>query len=260
MIGHSATIGTGHRPARLVKLRICNHTDLTSVLGHCSSYLKNMEEEVMKRLIMIMILGMIFTSCTIFTSRMRNSPRVLLFIRDGSADLEFMLTQEVGVMRETIERAGIQVDVATLTGEPIITDSIVFFIPDLKLSDVRVADYQGFILPCMAAGSAPVAPETIALVQEAAEDGKPIAAQFNAVRTLAEAGLLQDKRYAFLEEVDVNVFTDFNGALYAGNGVVQDGNILTSGICPYAARALGIQDGTEELASTLIAAINAGSD
>ena len=206
----------------------------------------------MKRLFFLLLLGTIFTSCT------QESPRVLLFIRDGSIDLEFMLTQEVGVMTETLEQAGIEVDIATLTGEPITADSIEL-IPDLKLSDARVANYQGFILPCMAAGDSPVAPETIALVQEASAEGKPIAAQFNAVRTLAKAGLLQGKKYAFLSEVDVNELTDFKEASYSGNGVIQDGNIMTSGICPYAARARSIQDGTKELTSTLIEAIKAKS-
>jgi hypothetical protein len=48
---------------------------------------------------------------------------------------------------------------------------------------------------------------------------------------------------------------DFKDASYAGTGVVQDGNIITSGICPYAARNVEIQHGTEELCQKLAEAI-----
>lgn len=127
--------------------------------------------------------------------------------------------------------------------------------PDLKISEVSVSNYAGFILPCMAAGASPPAPETVEMVKKALAEGKPVAAQFNAVRTLAKAGVLVDKKYAFLREVDVTEFPDFKGALYAGSGVIQDGNIITSGVCPYAARESGIEHGTKELSQTLAEAI-----
>ncbi len=206
----------------------------------------------MKRLFILLLLGTIFTSCK------QDTPRVLLFIRDGAADLEFMLKEEVGVAKKMLEQAGIEVVVATLAGEPITAGSTELR-PDLKLSDVRVADYQGFILPCMAAGASPAAPETIAMVEKAAAEGKPVAAQRNAVRTLAKSGVLVGKRHAFGREIDVTELTDFKGGLYSGTGVIQDGNIITSGICPYAARTRGVQHGTEELTRTLIEVIKARS-
>jgi hypothetical protein len=45
-------------------------------------------------------------------------------------------------------------------------------------------------------------------------------------------------------------------AISSGDGVVQDGNIITSGICPHMAKMGGKQDGTSKLTEALIAEIN----
>jgi protease I len=186
----------------------------------------------------------------------QDSQKVLLFMRDGSLDLEFMLTKEVGVMKEALEQSGFKVDVATLTGEPISTGSI--RMKPLKLGDVAVADYAGFILPCMASEDSPgtpIAAEAVAMVKNAAAAGKPVAAQLGSVRILAKAGLLRGTKYASVPVLRFNERPDFEGSIYAGNGIVQDGNIITSGVCPYMARRSGLKDGTEELIRALIDAI-----
>ena len=81
----------------------------------------------------------------------QESKKVLLFIRDGSGDLEYTLKAEVGVMEQMIEQSGLTVVIATVSGQPLITESV-HLTPDLKLIDVDIADYSGFILPCMHAG------------------------------------------------------------------------------------------------------------
>jgi hypothetical protein len=43
------------------------------------------------------------------------------------------------------------------------------------------------------------------------------------------------------------------GAIYSGRDVVQDGNIITSGVCPYIKQMRGWPDGTAELTQKLIA-------
>ena len=171
-----------------------------------------------------------------------NKEKVLLFIRHGSsADIEYMVQQEVGVMMRMLEEAGFKVIVATDSGEPIkdlITKSKLLK-PDLKLADVRINDYVGIIMPCMAKGrySQPT-PEEISLVKEALAQGKPIAAQRWASSILGEAGVLEDKKCAL-------PFGEFEG-------VIQDGNIITSSYCPYAARYYGTDDGTPELTKLFI--------
>lgn len=183
----------------------------------------------------------------------QDAPKALMFIRGGSADWEFMLTQEAGVMYQVLEANGIQVDVATASGDPISAGSV-NYTPDFRLADVDIAGYAAVILPCMAA-SLFVDPGATRMVMEAAGAGKLIAAQFNSVYTLAEAGLLKGKKYAHLSEIDPNQFPGFEGAQFAGSGIVRDGNVFTSGICPYMARARGVPDQTEEFTQALADAI-----
>jgi hypothetical protein len=49
------------------------------------------------------------------------------------------------------EDAGYPIVVATVDGQPARGPSITLK-ADLKMADVQVADYKGFIVPCMAAG------------------------------------------------------------------------------------------------------------
>ena len=205
----------------------------------------------MKRLFILLLLATVFTSCT------KDTPKVLLFIRgDGlkSYDLELMLTKEVGVMKEILEQSGFEVAVASVSGEPIVAGSTSLK-PDLKLDEVSIADYAGFILPCMA-DSGSLAPEAVTMVKKAAAEGKPVAAQFGSVMILARAGVLMGKKYAYYTEVDVNKLPEFKGGVYSGTGVIQDGNIITSAICPFWAREKELQDGNEELTRALIEAIS----
>ena len=60
-----------------------------------------------------------------------------------------MLTKEVGVMVSMLEKAGYKVVVASASGQPI-TGGATTLKPDLKLADVKVDDYAGFMFPCMA--------------------------------------------------------------------------------------------------------------
>lgn len=186
----------------------------------------------------------------------QDAPKALLFIRGGSADWEFMLSREAGVIHRVLQEAGIEVDVATASGDPISAGSI-NFTPDLRLRDVVITDYSAFVLPCMAAGTY-VAPGAVVMVREAAAAGKLVAAEYNSAFTLAEAGLLKGKKYALGAEVDPARYPGFEEAVYSGSGVVQDGNLITSGICPYMARQRGVPDQTEEFAGAIVDAITGG--
>jgi putative intracellular protease/amidase len=187
----------------------------------------------------------------------QSSNQVLLFIRDGSGDLNYTLKAEVSVMKKILEQAGFTVVIASVSGEPLVTDSI-NITPDLKLGDVRVNDYLGFILPCMHAGASleKVNPQAVLMVKQAVLDNKPIAVQHASIMTLALAEVLQGKQYTYHAEVNVNDYPNFKGSDYKGRGVIRDGNIITSGICPYLGMLWGIEDGTEQLTRLLIATIN----
>jgi putative intracellular protease/amidase len=207
----------------------------------------------MKRSLGAILLG----TCILSVAFAQNTPKVLLFMRNAekSGDLEYMLKKEVGVMKDTLEKSGFKVVVATLDGSSFTAGSTTVT-ADIKLADAKVADYAGFILPCLAVPSYPAPPEVskeaIALVKSAIAAGKPVAEQTGSIWTLAEAGLLKGKKYAYAFEEKSPYFA---GAIFAGTGVVRDGLILTSGICPYMALKMNTKDGTEQLALALAAAM-----
>jgi putative intracellular protease/amidase len=173
---------------------------------------------------------------------------VLMILREQSDDMELMLTKEVGVMKSMLEKAGYKVVIASASGQPLV-GSVTTITPDLKLTDVKIDDYSGVILPCMAAGSdAPIPPEAVEIVKKVVTQGKPIAAQATSLFIMSAAGALDGKQYAMYSE-----WANFNtSGIYKGEGVVQDGNMITSGICPFMARLTGETDGTTELTQKFI--------
>lgn len=207
--------------------------------------------DVMKRLLIAAVLS------TITFAYANGAPKVLLFMRNAqsSGDLEYMLKKEVGVMRDTLEKSGYKVVIATLDGKSFNVGSTTVK-ADIKLAEAKVADYAGFILPCLAVPSYPappeVSPEAIALVKGAISAGKPVAAQTGSLWTLAEAGLLKGKKYAYAFEEKSSYFA---GATFAGTGVVRDGLVITSGICPYMTLKTKDKDGTEQVALALAEAM-----
>jgi putative intracellular protease/amidase len=174
--------------------------------------------------------------------------KVLMLVNEAkSEDLELMLTKEVGVMKDLLQKAGFEVVVATASMQPLAAGSAKLN-PDLKLSDVKVADYKGVIMPCMATSAAQIPPEGSAIIKEAVAKKKPLAAQTGSVMLLAQAGVLTGKKYALAKG-----WPAIEGAIYSGDGIVQDGKIITSGICPYMAKTQGMTDGTAKLTEALIA-------
>lgn len=206
----------------------------------------------MKRLFFLLFLFSILVSCK------KDTPNVLLFIKEKSSPrLEYMLTNEVGIIREILNVAGFDVTIATISGDVIKTNSITLT-PNLKLSEVNTDDYAGFIIPCMAVPSTDsINSEVITFVKKVVNKNKPLAAQLQSVLILAKAGVLNGKKYAFVEEENWNssTYPEFNSGIFSGTGVVQDGNIITSGTCPWMARMANHQDGTTKLTLTLINAI-----
>jgi putative intracellular protease/amidase len=226
----------------------------------------------MKKIIIVGIVMLIMAG-TAFLSHPTMGPaeafgqstrKVLMIPREGySTDLDLMIKMEVGVMSTLLKRAGFEVDIATTSGQPILgpTQKIEKV---SRLSEINLNDYLGVIMPCMAVGmypGPPVSPQTVAIVKKILADGKPVAAAANSSIILAEAGVLNGKKYAYitdpLKTTEIWKRTDprFEGAIYSGPGVVQDGKIITSGICPTLERFYAMQNGTVELTQKFIAAI-----
>ncbi|MCX6031361.1 MAG: DJ-1/PfpI family protein [Chloroflexi bacterium] len=174
---------------------------------------------------------------------------VLLVAQEKSDDMELMLTKEVGVMVSMLEKAGYKVVVASASGQPI-TGGAATLKPALKLADVKVDDYAGVMLPCMGVPMDPPKPppEAVRIAKEAVAAGKPVAAQVGGVTILDAAGVLDGKKFAMVADMkDV-----ISRGSYVGEGVVQDGKLITSGVCPYIAKFTGKPDGTAELTQKFI--------
>ena len=161
-------------------------------------------------------------------------------------------------MKDILEQSNFEVVVATLSGDPVSVDTVTVS-SDLKLSEVIITDYYGFIFPCMAPPWDKIYDpnlEVVAFIKEISMEEKPMASQTLSVADFAKAGLLVDKKYTFTMEPDVDEYLEFKGGIYSGEGVIQDGNIITSGTCPWKAREYGLQDGTRKLTQIFIEAVN----
>ncbi len=180
----------------------------------------------------------------------QDAKKVLLYVKEESPELEYMLLHEVIQMRNILEKAGVEVTTFTISGETLETDFISIH-PDIKLDQVDVTDFDGLIMPCMVVDTSRA--EAIQLVQSVAKLNKPIAAQVGSVFLLANAGLLEGKKYAFFQ--DLSKAELFKDCTYIGSGVVRDGNIVTSGTCPWLDHMLMGNDGTRKLTQTFISMI-----
>jgi putative intracellular protease/amidase len=167
-----------------------------------------------------------------------------------------MLTNEVGPMKELLEKSGYKVTIATISGETIQAGSTTIK-PETKLSLVNIKDYEGFIFPCMAASDS-INPQAVEFVKKITEKGKPMAAQLGSVLILAKAGALKGKKFAFTDGKNWNskMYPEFEASNFSGTGVVKDKNVITSGTCPWAAKMSGKQDCTNELTQGFIAMLN----
>jgi putative intracellular protease/amidase len=200
-----------------------------------------------------------------------STSKVLMIPREGhSQDLDLMIKEEVGVMIELLKNAGFDVDIATISGQPILGSSQKIE-NVIKLREVNVTNYAGVIMPCMAVGLFPgplVDPEAVAMVRKVLSDGKPVAAALGSINVLAEAGVLKGKKYSYFRDplkTDARWgLTDprFSGAIYIGPGTTQDGNIITCGVCPYTEKSYGwgldafdMENGPVKLTKALIAAM-----
>lgn len=145
--------------------------------------------------------------------------KVLLVAREGSLEMGLMLTKEVPVMVRVLEEAGFKVEIASVSGQPIVGTATTLK-PDLRLADVKVEDHLGLSLPNFAAGDLDVSiaepAEAVEVVKKPAALGKPIAAAVSAVLILDKAGALDGKEFAIRYDYRVFVHTGTCG----GEGVI----------------------------------------
>ena len=180
-----------------------------------------------------LILALIAIFVLLAQSVPKENGKVLIILREGRVSIPTgtipLSTNEAATMKNMLEEAGFEVVMASVSGQNYRYKDITFK-SILKLSDVKINDYVGFVFPCMELSNAIALPEELALAKQVAAEGKTIAAQHKGVQILAEAGVLAGRRYTYTSERSWD--ERFAGAVYDGNGIVQDGNIITSGRCP----------------------------
>ena len=209
--------------------------------------------------VMVILAGVISFSSQAFG---QSGSKVLMIIREGRLyDPDLSIKMEVGTMMVLLKKAGFGVDVTSVLGEGDPVSGRSQKIEKLlRLSEVKLDDYVGVIIPCMGAENV-ASPKMVTTIKDVLAKGKPIAASYGAVAVLAKAGVLKGRKFAFMLNPSDPLFkdyfdmTDFEGATYSGPGVVQDGKIITSGGCPITEANRGIQNRTFELTQTFIAAI-----
>lgn len=186
--------------------------------------------------------------------------KVLIIIKEYyiSTGTQSMSTNEAILMKQTLENAGFDVDIASASGRKFLIGRVTLE-SDYKLGEVNVDNYSGFMFTCSslrmnissdlsqvpAFGETYSKPEEVAIAKKIVDSGKLIAAQQKGVVVLAEAGVLKGKKYSYTRDLQVD------DAIYGGQDVVKDGNIMTSSFCPYH----GPKDQTVELTKALIAEI-----
>ena len=215
------------------------------------------------RKISIFVVMVILAGVISFSAFGESDSKVLMIIREGpSHDPDLMIKMEVGTMMLLLKKAGFGVDVTSLSGQDFSGCSQKIE-KILKLSEIKLEDYVGVIIPCMGIPEAIVSPEMVTTVKDIQAKGKLIAASNGGVTVLAKAGVLKGRKFAFGRDPSDPEFkhyidiTDLEGATYSGTGVVQDGKIITGGACPASEAYHGIQNRTFELTKTFIAAIGA---
>ena len=208
--------------------------------------------------VMVILAGVISFSSQAFG---QSGSKVLMIIREGRLyDPDLSIQMEVGTMMVLLKKAGFGVDVTSVAPMDNVSGRSQKIEKLLSLSEVKLDDYVGVIIPCMGAENV-ASPKMLTTIKDVVAKGKPIAASYGAVAVLAKAGVLKGRKFAFYtgpSDPEFKCFfdiTDLEGATYSGTGVVQDGKIITGGTCPISEARPGIQNTTFELTQTFIAAI-----
>lgn len=162
----------------------------------------------------------------------QTNKRVLMVIASGQ-----FRDEEYQKPRQLLEKAGVEVTVASSRLAEATGMLGMKVKPDLLLKDAKVQDYDAVVfVGGMGATEYWENPKAHALAQSAYGAGKVTGAICLAPMTLANAGLLKGKRATIWKDAAGDFKT--KGVVYTGQPVEQDGRIIT-GSGPDAAEAFG---------------------
>ncbi len=163
-------------------------------------------------LLAIALLFSIGISPKSFSAETGDNVLIIIKERYGSADTQFMQTEEAILMKQTLEEAGFMVHIASASGRKFWRRRVtnergewiekVAFESDYKLGEVNVDNYIGFMITCsglgenisidrkrvLAFGETYSKPEEVAIAKIIVDSGKPIAAQHKACCSSRRSG------------------------------------------------------------------------
>jgi len=150
------------------------------------------------------------------------TPRALVPLADGCEELEAVTIIDI------LRRGGVDVTVASLTGETITASRSVRIEPDTGLDNALADDYDIVVLPGGGGGADRLEADSRIreLLVKMADSGKFVAAICAAPKVLAAAGLLENRTAtSYPGYIDTN---PAKGMRYSEDAVVQDGKLITS--------------------------------
>lgn len=146
--------------------------------------------------------------------------RACVFMANGTEECEALLTVDI------LRRAGVEVVTASVNDKPeIFSSHRVHMDTDALAADIQAADFNLIVLPGGMPGTTNLTENAAvkAVCQQAAAQGKLVAAICAAPSALATFGLLEGKK--------ATSYPSFNdklaGATVVKEPVVEDGNIIT---------------------------------
>lgn len=154
-----------------------------------------------------------------------------IIAQQGFQDHEYQAPKKV------LEDAGFKVVTASITSEPCIGSLGSSVIPDIRLKDARIEQYDMVI---MAGGpGAPLLFEHVKqLFLKAMQLNKPYGAICISPMVLARIGVLKGRRATVYKTEESLLALEQGGAEYTGNPVEVDGNVITAN-GPAAAESFG---------------------
>ena len=147
---------------------------------------------------------------------------VLVFLAPGFEEIE------TATIVDVLRRCGLEVSVAGLIPNAIEGAHGMKFVPDISIGEVAVKDFDAIICPGGSPGYENLRKShtVLAMVKEAFDSGKVVAAICAGPAVLSDAGILRDK--------NCTIYPGMEDELKKGRGkprkdlVVEDGNIVTS--------------------------------
>ncbi len=146
--------------------------------------------------------------------------KAVVFLADGFEEIEALGTVDI------LRRGGIDVTVAGVTGEIVTGSHNIKVITDMKVENVKPADYDAFICPGGMPGAVNLKDndKVLNLIQEGYKNNKLVSAICAAPMVLEKAGVLNNKNFTMYPGMQDNAPS---GKYKDNTYVCTDNNVVT---------------------------------